>query len=101
MGDMAVELRAGEYPVAEADVDVRATFITRTYGHVAGALLAFVGIEAALFASGLAGQIAAAVVRGWYVVLGAFILVGWLASFTAHRARTKPVQYSALAAYVA
>ena len=42
----------GRYAVASAAASERAAFIRRTYGHVAGAILAFVGIEAALFASG-------------------------------------------------
>ncbi len=95
------DMHVGAIPVAETDAETRATFITRTYSHVGGALLSFIGIECALFATGLAREIAIAVAGHWYVVLGAFILVGWLASMTAARARSLPVQYSALAAYVA
>ena len=37
------------YVVAAAPEDVRATFIRRTYGHLAGAIGAFILIEFALF----------------------------------------------------
>ena len=41
-------------PVHDASVNVRARFITRTYIHLFGAILAFAGIEYALFSSGVA-----------------------------------------------
>lgn len=68
-------------PVAQASVDTRATFITRTYLHVVGALLGFTLIEVFLFKSGLAVPIAEALLGvSWLFVLGGFIVVvGWLA----------------------
>ncbi len=39
-------------------VDSRAQFITRTYTHVVGGILAFILVELGLFESGLADQIA-------------------------------------------
>jgi FtsH-binding integral membrane protein len=36
----------------------------------------------------------------WLIVLGAYTLVGWLASRAAHRAEGLPVQYAALAGFV-
>jgi hypothetical protein len=38
---------------AQASPDVRAGFIRRTYGHLAGAILAFIAIEFLLFQTGL------------------------------------------------
>lgn len=89
-----------EVAVAEADEQTRASFITRTYLHVGGALLAFTALQIWLVQSGLAEKIAHAMQGRWLIVLGAFVLVGWLASATAARARSLPMQYSALAAYV-
>jgi FtsH-binding integral membrane protein len=86
--------------VADAPVDTRARFITRTYNHLFGAILAFAGIEYALFKSGLSESIAAAMFGNWLFVLGGFMLVGWLASSVAARATSKAAQYAALAAYV-
>jgi hypothetical protein len=88
--------------VARATPDVRATFITRTYLHLFGALIAFTLIEVALFSSGIAYPMAQAMLgTSWLLVLGGFILVNWFASHVAHRARSLPVQYLALIACIA
>jgi FtsH-binding integral membrane protein len=87
--------------VANLDVDTRAQFIVRTYVHLFFAILGFVGIEIALFSSGLADRIAHAMLgTSWLLVLGGFMVVGWLATRAANRA-TGPVQYLALAGFVA
>ena len=92
---------AREQPVAWPDIGARATFITRTYMHLLGAVLFFVAIEMWLFSSGLAGRIAAALLGvSWLVVLGGFMVVGWFASKTAFSARTMGAQYAALGAFV-
>jgi FtsH-binding integral membrane protein len=36
----------------------------------------------------------------WLLILGAFMLVGWLASHVAHRVESRPLQYLALAGFV-
>ena len=91
-----------DVPVAGLDVDRRAAFLTKTYLHLGGALIAFTGIEVWLFQSGIAEKIFGATVgQGrWLLVLGAFMVVGWLASRAAYRARTLPMQYLGLGAYV-
>jgi len=88
--------------VARQSVDVRATFITRTYTHVLGAMIGFALIEAVLFQTGIAHVIAQAFLGvNWLFVLGGFMIVGWLASRTAHTTASKPAQYAALAGFVA
>jgi hypothetical protein len=88
-------------PVAQSSVQARATFILRTYTHLFGALIAFTLIEVALFSTGAAESIVRVVAgTSWLLVLGAFMVVGWLASRTAARARSMAAQYAALAAYV-
>ncbi len=88
--------------VESLGVDARAAFIVRTYQHLLGAIVGFVALEVLLFTSGTAARIVSAV-RGisWLWVLGAFMVVGWFASRTAHRARSPAAQYAALAAFVA
>lgn len=79
----------------------RATFLTRTYGHLLGAIVAFVGIEAYLFSSGLAETLTRSMLGvSWLWILGAFMVVGWLASRAAHTASSLPVQYLALGGFV-
>jgi len=89
-------------PVWDQSVDARATFLVKTYAHLFGAIAAFVLLEVGIFSSGLAPRIATALGGvNWLFVLGAFMIVGWLASSVSHSARSLPAQYAALAAFVA
>ncbi len=93
----------GFTPVSALDTDTRAAFIWRVYGHVAAAILGFGAIEVYLFNTGLAWTIAQALLNapgGWLLVLGAFMVVGWLATRVAHTVDSKPLQYLALAGFV-
>ena len=87
--------------VAAADsVEARSQFIWKCYAHVVGAILAFAAIEAYLFSSGIAQQIALPMLQSWWMVLGAFILVSWGATHVAHRLESKASQYAAFAVFV-
>ena len=88
-------------PAAALPVQARSRFITRTYNHLFGAILAFAGIEILLFMSGLALPIAQALMSvSWLIVLGGFVLAGWLFTHMAHTARSVAAQYAALGGYV-
>jgi FtsH-binding integral membrane protein len=90
-------------PTAVIDLDVpsRATFVSRTYAHLFGAVLSFTLIEVFFFQSGLAETITRSLLGvSWLLVLGGFVLVSWLASRTAHLATSKVAQYAALAGFV-
>jgi hypothetical protein len=88
-------------PIA-VGVSTRAEFLVRTYTHLLGAIALFLAIEVALFQSGLAPQIAQAMLGvNWLLVLGAFVIVSWLASSTAASATSLPAQYAALVGFVA
>ena len=89
-------------PVIELDEQSRATFVSRTYTHLFGAITAFTLIEIFLFKSGLAEPMARAMLGvSWLFVLGGFVVVSWLASRVAHTATSKAAQYGALAGFVA
>jgi FtsH-binding integral membrane protein len=82
-------------------VDSRALFITRTYTHVVGGILGFILVEMGLFESGLAEQVARFMLGfNWFLILGAFMLVGWLATRTAQTSSSIGMQYFAYGAYV-
>jgi FtsH-binding integral membrane protein len=88
-------------PVAELDQETRAQFVWRTYLHVALAVAGFALLEVGLFTSGMAERIAVGMLStSWLLILGAFTLVGFLASMTAHRVQSIGLQYLALAGYV-
>lgn len=90
--------------VAEAAPIERAAFIRRTYAHLAGAVAAFVALEAALVASG-AGYLMLNVLLGagsfsWFLVLGLFIAASWLAQSLANSNTSRGVQYLGLGLYI-
>ncbi|MGK0176221.1 MAG: FtsH-binding integral membrane protein [Lentimonas sp.] len=91
------------FVVAQAGGDVKANFIRKTYMHLAGAVLAFIGLEIALFSSPLAAKIASLVLNsgsiGWLGFLGVFIIAGWLARSMAVSG-SKTTQYAGLGFYV-
>ena len=88
-------------PIEALGVDRRARFIVRTYNHLFLAIAGFVGFEIVLFQTGIAERIAAPMLNSWLLVLGGFMVVGWLASSVAARATSLATQYAALAAFVA
>ncbi len=84
-----------------SQVDSRSVFIMRTYTHVVGGILGFILVELGLFESGLAGQIAHFMLGfNWILILGAFMLTGWLATRTAQTSNSLGMQYFAYAVYV-
>src|SRR5262245_62084028 len=98
------EYRLDANSAAEAIPAERAAFIRRTYAHLAGAILAFIAIEAVLlnirgidqtvFGLLMASQ------YSWLFVLGAFMLVGWVAQNWAMNPVSRNMQYLGLAVYV-
>ena len=91
----------GYTPVSELSAETRSNFIWRTYGHVAAAILLFAGIETYLFSSGLAIPMAQSMLGfNWLLILGAFMVIGWLATHVAHKAESKAMQYVALVGFV-
>lgn len=79
----------------------RGQFIMRTYTHLLGAVMAFAAIEIYLFQSGMAEAILGMMGgMSWLIILGAFMIIGWLATTAAHRVTSPPLQYLGLGAYV-
>jgi uncharacterized protein len=80
---------------------MRGAFLQRVYGHLAGAVALFTLIEIVLFATGLAYPIARGLLSvSWLLVLGGFMVVGWLGRSFAYRARSLGSQYLGLALFV-
>lgn len=98
--------RAQEYTLADqASRDARASFITKTYLHLLGAIMAFVGIEAVLLNMPIADRMVELMLTGaggfsWLIVLGAFMLVSHVANRWAHSAVSLQTQYAGLTLYV-
>ncbi len=91
-----------EQTAASALPAERATFIRKTYFHLAAAILAFIGIEAYLMISGIGQQLAFTMLGtswSWLLVLLAFMGVSMLANWWASSQTSKPLQYLGLAVY--
>lgn len=94
-----------DYPIVEhAPASERAAFIRRTYAHLAGAILAFVGLEAVLLRVLDVQQILRSMFGngnvGMLVLLVAFFGVSWLARIWANSSTSVGIQYLGLALYV-
>lgn len=89
---------------AMAPPSERMQFIRRTYLHVGGAVLAFVGASAALIASGLAEQILRDVFlanrMSWLLLMVLFIGGSFAAQYMARARNSVGLQYAGLALYV-
>ncbi len=89
-------------PITAEGTGARAQFFTRTYAHLMGGILAFAAIEVILFSSGMAESMARVMLgTNWLFVLGAFIVVSWIASHVSHTVRSLPMQYLAYGALIA
>ncbi len=100
---------AMEHPIAiRAQESERATFIRRTYGHLAAAILAFTAIEFVIFGVFLPTvesrlqlfQTLASIRYSWLLVVGAFMGVAWLANAWAQSNVSRGLQYAGLGLYV-
>jgi len=91
-------------PIAvQARPNVRASFIRRTYGHLAAAILAFAALEMVLFQVGFADEFMKTLTRQpglILVVFLGFIGVSWLASWWAQSSTSLGMQYVGLGLYV-
>ena len=90
-------------PAAFAQPTDRAVFIRRTYAHLAGAILAFVGLEAVLLRLFTPEQVFGVLAwspYSWLLVLGAFMAASWVAQYWARSATSMPLQYLGLGLYV-
>jgi FtsH-binding integral membrane protein len=90
-------------PAESMMTSARVTFIRRTYAHLAGAVLAFVGIEALLLQAVPEQTIISLFFRSpmsWLVVLLAFWGASWIAQVWARSETSIALQYVGLGLYV-
>jgi FtsH-binding integral membrane protein len=86
---------------AQAAPEERASFIRKTYLHLAAAILAFIVLETYLFTSGIADTIATTMFGfSWFIVLALFMGVSFLANWWAHSSPSKVLQYAGLGLYI-
>ena len=90
-------------PVSEASAETRASFIKKTYLHVAGSLLLLAAIDALLLTvvpeATRIGIIQRLGGLTWLLVIGLFMAVSWVASSWARNGANVGLQYAGLALY--
>lgn len=88
--------------VSDSPESARAEFIRKTYWHLAGAIALFVILEAIFLKIGL-GETALSALGAskysWLLVMGAFMLVSWVAERWATNGSSQEMQYAGLALY--
>lgn len=88
--------------ISDSPESVRAEFVRKTYGHLAGALALFVVLEWLFLGLGL-GTTALAVLGSskysWLMVLATFMAVSWVAERWATNGSSNATQYAGLALY--
>ena len=90
-----------ERPVSALGVDERATFISKTYGHLLGAIVAFTLFEMVLFKTGAAAKIFEFMMgMNWLIFLGAFMVVAYVATRFATSTASLAKQYLGLGLYI-
>ncbi|MCU1375578.1 MAG: hypothetical protein JWO68_2864 [Actinomycetia bacterium] len=85
--------------VATLDERSRGDFLIKVYQHLLGAMVAFVLFETLLFATGAAEGIYHFIARSsgaWFLVLGAFMVINWMATSAAHDVLNPSRQYAGL-----
>lgn len=101
MGFGAAQHGAYGRVAADAVPDERARFIRRTYAHLAGAILAFVGLEVAIFSTPpLRDALVGLLTQSWLLTLALFIGASWIADRWARRGGSRGMQYVGLGLYV-
>jgi FtsH-binding integral membrane protein len=89
--------------VAQSRPNERATFIQKTYIHLAGAVGSFVLVSILLFQLGIAEALTNFVMASrfsWLAILGGFSLLGWFSRSLTAKADSVETQYAGLGIYV-
>jgi FtsH-binding integral membrane protein len=85
---------------ADAAVDERVAFIRRTYLHLLGAILSFVGLTAVFLSTpAICNPLMGLLMGNWWLALIAFMVVSWVARSWAHTAISPAKQYAGLFLY--
>ncbi|MAE64764.1 MAG: permease [Phycisphaeraceae bacterium] len=92
----------GDVIAAQASDETRADFIRKTYLHLAGAIICFIGIELIIFQTVDVAGLTRSMIGGWMwlIVLGLFMVVSWIARSWADSTTSVPMQYTGLGLYV-
>ncbi len=88
---------------AAAAADIRTSFITRTYTHLIGAILALIALDFVAFQIWAPQEIAQLMMGtpvSWIVVMGLFMAASWIANTWANSDTSSSLQYMGLGLYI-
>jgi FtsH-binding integral membrane protein len=77
------------------------SFLRHTYFHLLGAVAVFLVLEIFLFQSGIAYAAAPVMASNWLIVIGGFMVLGWLSSYFTRGNATLQAQYLQLGITIA
>lgn len=69
------------------------SFLRATYLHLLGAVIAFIGVEIIFFQTGIAQALAPIMTSNWLIVLGGFMILGFLTSYLTRGDASPSTQY--------
>lgn len=78
----------------------QSSFLRQTYGHLVLAVVAFIALEYFFSVSGIYDVLAPLMARNWLIVIGGFMLLGFVTSYFTRRASTPSMQYVEMAVTV-
>jgi FtsH-binding integral membrane protein len=81
-----------QYSSVTTEID-DSTFLRTTYFNLLGAVAAFVGLEVLLFKSGIAIALAPVMASNWLIVIGGFLILGWLSNYITSKKSSVKMQY--------
>jgi FtsH-binding integral membrane protein len=81
-----------QYGAVSTEID-EAEFLRKTYFNLMGAIAAFVGLEVLLFQSGIALALAPVMASNWLIVIGGFMILGWLSNYITSKKSSLQMQY--------
>ena len=76
------------------------SFLRATYTHLVGAVVAFMALQFVFFATGISLVLAPLMTSNWLIVLGGFMVLGFVTSYFAGRSSTPGMQYLEMAVTV-
>jgi FtsH-binding integral membrane protein len=76
-------------------------FLRKTYFHLLGAVFAFVGLEFILFQTGIAQALAPIMLSNWLIVIGGFMVLGFVTNYFTRRESSPQMQYVEMAITIA
>ncbi|MBM3457004.1 MAG: permease [Armatimonadetes bacterium] len=88
--------------VADAPLDARVAFMRRTYLHLTAAIVGFLLLSTIFFYAGVGVAILNLMAQfryGWFLILGGFMLAGWIANTLAANPGSQAKQYTGLSLY--